>query len=103
MFSRPLPAQEYEAFLARPTGRGAKAVATSSVLTNGTFRFGVGTGEALNEHVLGPEATLSAPRPDVDLSPFHAQDHWSRSVTIWGGSSQVQRNIVAERVLGLPR
>jgi alkylation response protein AidB-like acyl-CoA dehydrogenase len=55
------------------------------------------------EKVLGAEATLAAPRPDVDLSPFHAQDHWSRSVTIWGGSSQVQRNIVAERVLGLPR
>ena len=32
------------------------------------------------EKVLGPEATLAAPRPDVDLSPFHAQDHWSRSV-----------------------
>jgi alkylation response protein AidB-like acyl-CoA dehydrogenase len=28
---------------------------------------------------------------------------WSRSETIWGGSSQVQRNIVAELVLGLPR
>ena len=28
---------------------------------------------------------------------------WSRSETIWGGSSQVQRNIVAEHVLGLPR
>ncbi|HVE73509.1 MAG TPA: acyl-CoA dehydrogenase family protein [Mycobacteriales bacterium] len=28
---------------------------------------------------------------------------WSRSCTIWGGSSQVQRTIVAERVLGLPR
>jgi len=28
---------------------------------------------------------------------------WSRSETIWGGSSQVQRTIVAERVLGLPR
>ncbi|MCU1595307.1 MAG: acyl-CoA dehydrogenase [Frankiales bacterium] len=28
---------------------------------------------------------------------------WSRSCTIWGGSAQVQRSIVAERVLGLPR
>lgn len=31
----------------------AQAAATSAVLTGGTFRFGVGTGEALNEHVLG--------------------------------------------------
>ena len=39
----------------------------------------------------------------VDLRPLHAQAMWSRSVTIWGGSSQVQRNVTAERVLGLPR
>ncbi|WP_338693400.1 LLM class F420-dependent oxidoreductase [Streptomyces sp. Q6] len=31
----------------------AQAVATSAVLLNGRFRFGVGTGEALNEHILG--------------------------------------------------
>ncbi|MFI6849463.1 LLM class F420-dependent oxidoreductase [Kitasatospora sp. NBC_00085] len=31
----------------------AQAAATSSVLTSGGFRLGVGTGEALNEHVLG--------------------------------------------------
>ncbi len=37
------------------------------------------------------------PRPDADVAL------WSRSETIWGGSSQVQRNVVAERVLGLPR
>ena len=40
----------------------AQAVATSSVLTNGTFRFGVGTGEALNEHVLGD------PWPEADVT-----------------------------------
>ncbi len=28
---------------------------------------------------------------------------WSRSCTIWGGSNEVQRTVVAERVLGLPR
>ncbi|MGV9420961.1 LLM class F420-dependent oxidoreductase [Streptomyces sp. NPDC003674] len=31
----------------------AQAAATSAVLTGGRFRLGVGTGEALNEHILG--------------------------------------------------
>jgi alkylation response protein AidB-like acyl-CoA dehydrogenase len=43
--------------------------------------------------------------PDVadDLDDLLASFLWSRSETIWGGSSQVQRNIVADLVLGLPR
>ena len=39
----------------------AQAAATSAVLTNGKFRLGVGTGEALNEHIFGdawPEAEV---------------------------------------------
>lgn len=39
----------------------AQAAATSGVLTGGRFRFGVGTGEALNEHITGgpwPETTI---------------------------------------------
>lgn len=39
----------------------AQAVATTAVLTGGNFRFGIGTGEALNEHILGdawPEADV---------------------------------------------
>jgi alkylation response protein AidB-like acyl-CoA dehydrogenase len=55
------------------------------------------------DDMLGPEATLREPVAGLDLAPLHAQSMWSRSVTIWGGSSQVQRNITAERVLGLPR
>jgi len=54
------------------------------------------------DDVLGEDATLDEVE-GVDLRPLHAQAMWSRSVTIWGGSSQVQRNITAERVLGLPR
>ena len=38
-----------------------------------------------------------------ELFPLQESALWSRSETIWGGSSQVQRNIVAEHVLGLPR
>jgi alkylation response protein AidB-like acyl-CoA dehydrogenase len=54
------------------------------------------------DDVLGPDATL-AEAEGMDLRSSHAQAMWSRSVTIWGGSSQVQRNVTAERVLGLPR
>jgi alkylation response protein AidB-like acyl-CoA dehydrogenase len=45
----------------------------------------------------------------ADLGLGHSLDElttmamWSRSCTIWGGSSEVQRTVVAERVLGLPR
>jgi alkylation response protein AidB-like acyl-CoA dehydrogenase len=39
----------------------------------------------------------------LDVEDLQASFLWSRSETIWGGSSQVQRNIVAELVLGLPR
>ena len=54
------------------------------------------------DDLLGEAATLDDIE-GVDLRPLHAQALWSRSVTIWGGSSQVQRNVTAERVLGLPR
>lgn len=54
------------------------------------------------DDILGPDATLDSV-DGIDLRPLHAQAMWSRSVTIWGGSSQVQRTITAERVLGLPR
>jgi G6PDH family F420-dependent oxidoreductase len=33
----------------------AQAAATSDVMTHGRFRLGVGTGEALNEHILGTD------------------------------------------------
>jgi hypothetical protein len=55
------------------------------------------------DDVLGPDAVVTRPVPDLDLTLLQQEAFWTRSVTIWGGSSQVQRNIVAERVLGLPR
>jgi alkylation response protein AidB-like acyl-CoA dehydrogenase len=50
--------------------------------------------------VLGPEATVVG--EDYDLGDFHRTFLFSRSETIYGGSNQIQRNIIGERVLGLP-
>ncbi|HEX4018623.1 MAG TPA: acyl-CoA dehydrogenase family protein [Frankiaceae bacterium] len=55
--------------------------------------------------VVGPQGwtTRSNDGAYGELFPLQESALWARSETIWGGSSQVQRNIVAERVLGLPR
>jgi alkylation response protein AidB-like acyl-CoA dehydrogenase len=59
------------------------------------------------DELLGPNVTVRRPFADdaeiSDLRALQMQGLYSRSVTIWGGSGQVQRNVVAERVLGLPR
>jgi alkylation response protein AidB-like acyl-CoA dehydrogenase len=52
--------------------------------------------------VVGP-AFQVAGKPGVSRQELTTMSLWSRSCTIWGGSSQVQRTVVAERVLGLPR
>jgi alkylation response protein AidB-like acyl-CoA dehydrogenase len=45
----------------------------------------------------------AATTPGVSVQELASMSMWSRSCTIWGGSQQVQRTVVAERVLGLPR
>ena len=51
--------------------------------------------------VLGRESLLAG--PGYDLDEWQRLFLFTRSDTIYGGSDEIQRNILAERVLGLPR
>ncbi len=68
--------------------------------------------------MLGPEGQILAGSDEEDFvpgigrrrgkqgyapGPLQTQFFFARSETIWGGTAQIQRNIVGERLLGLPR
>ena len=52
--------------------------------------------------VLGPEGEIAAAAP-YELSRLQQMYLFSRADTIYAGSNQIQRNIIGERALGLPR
>ena len=52
--------------------------------------------------VLGADAAV-VDAPPYDLSPAQRLFLYSRADTIYGGSNQIQRNVIGERALGLPR
>jgi alkylation response protein AidB-like acyl-CoA dehydrogenase len=54
--------------------------------------------------ILGPAGMV--PRGDpraVDGGFWSHELLWSRAATIYAGTSEIQRNIIAQRTLGLPR
>jgi alkylation response protein AidB-like acyl-CoA dehydrogenase len=54
--------------------------------------------------VAGPDATTVLPRGDeYGLSDAQRLFLFTRADTIYGGSNEIQRNVIAERMLGLPR
>ena len=52
--------------------------------------------------VLGPEAEILSAAP-YELSRLQSLFLFSRADTIYGGSNEIQRNIIAERGLGMPK
>jgi alkylation response protein AidB-like acyl-CoA dehydrogenase len=78
-------------------GKATAAAAAASKLFASAHHQRLGE---LAVEILGPAAVFDA----------HAKAEWaqklfllSRAETIYGGTSEIQRNIIAERVLGLPR
>ena len=63
-----------------------------------TFHRGLGE---LAMTVLGPDAEIADGLP-YDLTSLQRMFLYARADTIYGGSNQIQRNVIGERALGLP-
>jgi alkylation response protein AidB-like acyl-CoA dehydrogenase len=79
-------------------GEAASPEASISKLFWSTWHRDLGE---LSMDVMGMEGTVAQAAP-YELSELESLFLFSRADTIYGGSNEIQRNIVAERVLGLP-
>jgi len=80
------------------TGSQGPEASISKLVWAGWHR---GLGELAME-VAGAPSLVAAGAP-YDLDQFQRLFLFSRADTIYGGSDEIQRNIISERVLGLPR
>ena len=78
----------------------AQAAATSAVLLEGRFNLGVGTGEALNEHILGDRW------PEIDVRLEMLEEAVEVIRTLWAGGQRSHRGshytVENARVYDLP-
>jgi alkylation response protein AidB-like acyl-CoA dehydrogenase len=86
------------ATLGAPAGSTPGAEANISKLLWATWHQQLGE---LAVDVAGPEATRTG--VEYALSDAQTLFLFTRSDTIYGGSNEIQRNVIAERMLGLPR
>ena len=78
-------------------GDGAQQASIAKLLWAGWHR-------GLGDLAMQVRGTQSLPTgPDYDLDAWQRLFLFSRADTIYGGSDEIQRNVLAERVLGLPR
>jgi alkylation response protein AidB-like acyl-CoA dehydrogenase len=84
---------------AEAAGSGGQAVANLGKIAQTRI---VKQSAQLAVDILGADATLAAP-DGVDGGRFTGALVFSPASSIYGGSDEIQRNIIAERTLGLPR
>jgi len=82
--------------LSRPVAPGTEANIVKLLWSPWRQRLG-----ELAVDVAGPDATVTG--PGYELSDGQRLFLFGRAETIYGGSVEIQRNVVAERGLGLPR
>ena len=60
--------------------------------------------KALALEIVGPYGALAQDEPRAPADGHWQHEFlWSRAASLYAGTSEVQRNVIAERVLGLPR